>query len=75
MTDDQMFHLAGQLAQISRQATPSPMAAAFTLMIAAIQNNRTAGLPDELTKEWFEALINGDVQIGPGNDAPVRLVN
>lgn len=74
MTDAQMLRLAGQLAQISQKATPSPMAAAFTLMIAAIQLNRTFGLSDDLTKKMFADLVDGTGD-GADNDAPVRLVN
>jgi hypothetical protein len=74
MTDDQLSHLSDQLAQISRQATPTPVAAAFTLMLAAIQLNRTYGLPDDLTKQMFADVVDGSGD-GADNDAPVRLVN
>lgn len=70
MTDVQMLQLAGQLARISQQATPNAAYAAHALMIGAIMINRTFKLPDELTKQMFDDLIDGT-----GDDAPVRVLN
>lgn len=70
MNDEQLANLAGQIARIAQQATPSAALAVRALMLAAIIVNRVFKLSDDLTKQMFCDLIDST-----GDDAPVRVVN